>query len=485
MKLHVPEIAIEPIGKRVRLMVHLHRVVENCRAGSENVLVSVVVEIEDSRSPRGKARGHGRHTCHLRYIFELAIPQIAIKGEAVTVHRGLKYIRSPVVVDIAEINPHTCNGPAVFVIGYAGRERDIGKCSIAIIVQQEVRKGIVGNKDVGETIAIIVGKCEAHALTRILGNTRLLGYIRERTVTIIPIQKIRRAPIFVGRAIVNDVIRPANMGSGKGIIKIIHYKEVEQAVVVIVKPPRSDRPRLTLSKRTADPSFLRHLRKGTVSVIVEQLISVESSDVQIDKAVIVVVTSGDTHGIAGARQTGLFGDVCESSVSIVAKESVIKGRTAFFQRRNCRSVGKEDIQQTVVVVIEERDAARHCLYRVALRANTILQFEMDIRPVYVVLEDDGRIAGMVRGGRGRGVLRYCGIDRGIGEEGAQGRSRVGAQSVCAQDSQSCYKITSWNCQAYSSPGRPMPRGRFAASVLFDSFNSDSRSPCVPRNSLLR
>src|ERR1017187_4075572 len=93
LKPHVAKIAIEPMGERIRLMVHLHRIVENCGASRKNILVPVVIEIEDSGSPSGKAGCHCGHTGHVCDIFKLAIPQIAVERKGITEHRSVKDIR--------------------------------------------------------------------------------------------------------------------------------------------------------------------------------------------------------------------------------------------------------------------------------------------------------------------------------------------------------------------------------------------------------
>src|SRR5580698_2298268 len=132
LKCHIAEIAIEQIGKRIRLMIHLHRIVENCGASSENILVPVVIEIENSGSPGGKASCHRGHTGLVCDIFKLPITQIAVERKGVAVHRSEKDIRLAIVVDIAEVRPHTCNSLTVFVVSYAGQKCDICKCSISI-----------------------------------------------------------------------------------------------------------------------------------------------------------------------------------------------------------------------------------------------------------------------------------------------------------------------------------------------------------------
>src|ERR1700685_4594480 len=145
-------------------LIHLHGIVENCGTGSKNILVPVVIEIENSCSPRRETACHCRDTSRLCDGFKLTSSRIAVQGKAVTVHRWEEDIGHAIIIDIAEISPHTSNSLAVFVVGYTGQECDICKCPIAIVVQQEVWNGVIGKEDVGEPIRIIVSKRGPHAL---------------------------------------------------------------------------------------------------------------------------------------------------------------------------------------------------------------------------------------------------------------------------------------------------------------------------------
>src|SRR3984957_8861948 len=144
-------------------MIYLHGIVENCGAGSKQILVPIVIKIEDSCPPRRETGGHCSDTGGLCDVFKWTFSRIAVQRKAVTVHRSEKDIRHAIIIDISEVSPHTSNSLAVFVVGYTGQECDICECPIAIVVQQEVRNGVVGNKDVGEPIAIIVSKRDPHA----------------------------------------------------------------------------------------------------------------------------------------------------------------------------------------------------------------------------------------------------------------------------------------------------------------------------------
>ena len=111
----------------------------------------------------------------------------------------------------------------------------------------------------------------------------------------------------------------------------------------------------------------------------EKLVAVDAGYVKIDKSIVVVVAGGNSHRVANALQAGLFRYVCESAVPVVAEEPVGITGIVFFKRGDRRAVRKEDIQQAVVVVIEERYSSSHGFKRIALRTDAVLQLELDLR----------------------------------------------------------------------------------------------------------
>ena len=79
-------------------------------------------------------------------------------------------------------------------------------------------------------------------------------------------------------------------------------------------------------------------------------------------------------------------------------------RGRFFERRNCCSVGEEDIEQAVIVVIEESYTADHGFERVALGADAVLESELDLGCLNYVLKLDRSYAarlGVLPAGRFR------------------------------------------------------------------------------------
>ena len=77
-----------------------------------------------------------------------------------------------------------------------------------------------------------------------------------------------------------------------------------------------------------------------------------AGDVNILPPVVIEVADGYAHVIAIAHQPGSLCDVGERAVMVVVEEAVVVFRGLFLEGRNRRPVNEEDIQVSVVVVID-------------------------------------------------------------------------------------------------------------------------------------
>ncbi len=86
------------------------------------------------------------------------------------------------------------------------------------------------------------------------------------------------------------------------------------------------------------------------------------------KAVVIVIADGYTNVETLAHHVGSFRHVCKSAIAVVTKEAIRVLRTFFHQAGHPRAVHDEDIQHTIVVVIEDGDSSAHRLRQVLTRS---------------------------------------------------------------------------------------------------------------------
>jgi hypothetical protein len=138
-------------------------------------------------------------------------------------------------------------------------------------------------------------------------------------------------------------------------------EQVEQSVAVVINKPRARRP-----AARADARLLRHVAERPAAVVAVERVAAVARHVQIRVAVVIEVPDRRAAVVARALQPCLRGHVIESPVGVLLIEPVPERRVALVRLPrgshplvNARAIREEDVEPTVVVVIEERRAAAH------------------------------------------------------------------------------------------------------------------------------
>ncbi len=95
--------------------------------------------------------------------------------------------------------------------------------------------------------------------------------------------------------------------------------EIEQPVAVGVEEGRADAPQLA-----ADPGLFGDIGEGAVAVVAVERVPVVVGDEEIAVAVVVVVGSHRRHAEARVADAGRVGDIGEGAVAVVAVEGVLQ-----------------------------------------------------------------------------------------------------------------------------------------------------------------
>src|SRR5580658_7113735 len=126
-------------------------------------------------------------------------------------------------------------------------------------------------------------------------------------MTIHAISRLRFATINLGSWIPSDVAR---------------HEQIQQSVVVVVEPARGHRPTVI----SAQSSPIGYILEGPVAFVAIEDVVVQSGDEQIRETVVVKIAGRHAHGVAVARNARSLGHVGESSVAVIAKQSIPEGR---------------------------------------------------------------------------------------------------------------------------------------------------------------
>ena len=120
-----------------------------------------------------------------------------------------------------------------------------------------------------------------------------------------------------------------------------------------------------------DSARSRHVRKGSVAVVMVKNALRVAGDEDVLVAVTVIIPNRHSHGEEVGRDAGLLGDVRESPVSIVAVESMTVGSRRV-KEHALACVHEQQVHVPVIVVIKDRDPGRFGLRQVVLRRHRVV-----------------------------------------------------------------------------------------------------------------
>src|SRR5947209_18480927 len=97
-----------------------------------------------------------------------------------------------------------------------------------------------------------------------------------------------------------------------------------------------------------------------------ELVAAVRGNVEIFKAVVVIIADGDAHAVAEALQTSFLGHVFEGAIGFLVEEAVPGGWTGLLGDGALRlgilgggAVNRENVEAAVVGLITEGNAASH------------------------------------------------------------------------------------------------------------------------------
>src|SRR6185369_7787832 len=169
-------------------------------AHEKNIRQSVVVQIHDTGAPAYVA-GLYADTGSASYVFEVGFAIVAIQTVRVFAEMRLEQIDVAVEIVIADADSHPGLFLAVFAKGHAAHDAFLAKCPIVIVHEQQARRGIAGDVNVGPTILVEVGGDRGHAITATLRSDARCGAdISECAVAVVAVEGMDSARQTAGSA---------------------------------------------------------------------------------------------------------------------------------------------------------------------------------------------------------------------------------------------------------------------------------------------
>src|SRR5277367_3214710 len=161
-------------------------------------------------------------------------------------------------------------------------------------------------------------------------------------------------------------------------LNVAKYDQIQQSIIVEVNPGCTRRP-----ATARNPSLGRHISKGAVAIIAVKLISAVRGYIQVFVPIVIVIADSNTHPIPNTLKTSLLRHIFKCAVGFLVIEPVpILGpgllRNCSLGRRIAErsTVHQEQVEASIVVVVEECYPRAHCLNQILLRSMRSLMFEM-------------------------------------------------------------------------------------------------------------
>src|ERR1700722_14666982 len=114
-----------------------------------------------------------------------------------------------------------------------------------------------------------------------------------------------------------DAITRAVAGGAGKVFRFIEVNEaadeqVQTPIIVVIKPYRARRP-----PWSGHACFFRHIRESAVTVVVVKNASAVLRDVDVGKAIAIVVANSPSLAISAGGDSGFFGYIREGSIMII------------------------------------------------------------------------------------------------------------------------------------------------------------------------
>jgi hypothetical protein len=187
-------------------------------------------------------------------------------------------------------------------------------------------------------------------------------------------------------------------------VNITRDEQIEPAVSVVIAEGGARRPSACL-----DAHALGDVGERTVVIVAVEPVLAIVRDVQIRPPVVVVVAGGNSEAPAFVGHTGAFGDVRELEIAIVAKERGARSGLGSPYRTRRRTVDQVDVEPSIIVDIDQGDAAGRRLEDARLfRGTRSMTERFEARTARAVLENDRRV---VDEAAGRNRTRTAVLDR--------------------------------------------------------------------------
>ncbi len=177
------------IARRI-LCVHALQFGSHRSGHNEDVRITIVVQIRESRTPANKAPfcTQARPQSH---VVEFAFAIVVVETRSLMHKVGLQHIKMPIEIIISNPDAHASHQVAVAAHGHSAHQTLFAESAVMIIQQQQTWGLVTGHKDVLPAVFIgVEGHRRKSVRTAQRPNPRLLRNVRKGAVAVIAVERV-------------------------------------------------------------------------------------------------------------------------------------------------------------------------------------------------------------------------------------------------------------------------------------------------------
>ena len=413
-----------PLLQRERIVRSVHlQIQRDGPVDGDHVQPAVVVDVDPTRPEAGV-----RQTCGADAPARALVPEhppvVDVQGAPLPRQLGDEEVLVTIVVEVAGVHPHVGLGHSGGAERRPPQQRAVPEGAVALVDPQLVLPLVVGDEQIEPAVVVVVGGSGAESRPELPPHPGLERHVRERPVAEIAVQPVRLSRTHLRRAVVRRsgrrIALPVRF---LGVVQVVPDEQIEPAVAVVVEEGGGNAP-----PGTGGAGLGRDVGERPVPLVPVHLVGPEPRQVEVDRAVVVVVAGGHAHAVAARGDARLVRHVPEPQpalpagprLEIVAIQPVARRlprgrRQEWIAVPEPSALHQVDVEVAVVVVVEQAHPGAHHLGLVEPAAHPVDVDEVEPRlrgavdePVAVVLDRQDRRCARSGGVGGSRRLRPAG-----------------------------------------------------------------------------
>ena len=248
-------------------LLHPLDFVFNVAVGHENIGPAVVVVIEEEATESQRDQGVAPNLRTRSLVHEEPVALVVVERDHLVREVGDHKAGPAGAVVIRGIHAHAGARHSIFAEGNPRRDRLLLEGPVLLVEVELVGLRVIGEQDVGPTVAVVVENRKAQALRSWIVESGFLGGVFELPAAQVVPHAGRYAFVRFRGAVglMRAVERAVNVGLRRPLY-VIRDHQVEFAVAVVVDPGRAG-GKLVRSPKAGRPG---HVGEGATPVVVEE-----------------------------------------------------------------------------------------------------------------------------------------------------------------------------------------------------------------------